>query len=312
MTISNASTYDNDSEGYVITPVQTPDLAAALINTAIHKGHRMHISKATTIDENRHNAARTSTVSLTGHMAPTRGETLPAVTLDATFTITYGPNHVGARARKPIVELTALDITDATDDSAATTAVAVVDDANTPHVRGSLDTSSLNNMADQFIAFIADQMERIHCVSKKAPHDLTKDAIEKALHTAAQTTGTTIDIHDIEFGSNHGAEWDNRNPMTIVRGEISLHTLKHIVSKFYIAFDADTPTLTATSTVTVHDMDIELLPHIDDTVCGAFEACDISITGSRDDVFALVVSMFTSQIQRWVANVTGVLPESMR
>ena len=304
MTISDADTYDDGSEGYVIAPVQTPDLAAALINTATHKGYRMHIYKVTTVDENRHDAARTSTVSLTGHMAPVWGKTLPAVMFDATFTITYSPNHIGAQARNPIVELTALDVTDATDDSATATAVAVIDEVtNTPHVRGSLDDSDLDNMPDQCITFIITQMEHIHRVSKKTPHDLTKDAIEKALTNAAQTTGIAIDIHNIDFGTDHGAEWDNRSPMTVVRGEISLRKLTHITSKFYITFDADTPTPAATPTITVYDMDIELLPHVDDTVCGAFEACDIRITGSRDDAFALVAHMFTSQIQRYMANV---------
>lgn len=313
MTISDADTYDDGSEGYVVAPVQTPDLAAALINTAIHKGHSMHISKATTIDENRHDAARTSTVSLTSHMAPARGETLPAVTFDATFTITYSPNHIGAQARNPIVELTALDVTDATDDSATATAVAVIDEAtNTPHVRGSLDDSALDNMADQCIAFIVEQMQHICSVNKKPPRDLTEDAIKEALTDAAATTGITIDVHDIDFDTDHGAAYGQRSPMTIVRGEISLRKLDHIASKFTITFDASAPTPAATSTITVHDMGIELLPHIDDTVCGAFEACDIHITGMRDDAFALVAHMFTGQIQRYIANVTGILPEAMR
>lgn len=313
MTISDTSTYDDSSEGYVIAPVQTPDLATALINTATHKGYSMHISKATTIDENRHDAARTSTVSLTGHMAPMWGKTLPAVMFDATFSITYSPNHFGAQTRKPIVELTALDVSDATDDNATATTVAVIDKAtNTPHVRGSLDNSALDNTADQFITFIITQMERIYNASKKTPHDLTEDEIEKALHAAARTTGITIDVHDIDFDTDHGAAYDQRSPMTIVRGEISLRKLTHIASKFYITFDADTPTPAAASTITVHDMDIELLPHIDDTVYGAFQACDVRITGPRDDAFTLVAHIFTSQIQRYMANVTGILPEAMR
>lgn len=131
---------------------------------------------------------------------------------------------------------------------------------------------------------------------EKIPRDLTKDAIKKALTDATATTGITIDVHDIEFGTDHGAEWDGRSPMTIVRGEISLRKLSHIASKFYITFNADTPTPAATSTITVHDMGIELLPHVDDTVCGAFEACDIRITGPRDDAFALVAHMLTGQI----------------
>lgn len=243
MTISDADTYDDGSEGYVIAPVQTPDLAAALINTATHKGYRMHISKATTIDENRHDAARTSTVKLHGHMAPVWGKTLPAVIFDATFTITYSPNHIGAQARNPIVELTALDVTDATDDNATATAVAIIDeDTNTPLVRGSLDNSDLDNMPDQCITFIIEQMKHIRRMKDAVSHDLIKDAIEKALTNAAQTTGIAIDIHNIDFGTDHGAEWDNRSPMTVVRGEISLRKLTHITSKFYITFDADTPT----------------------------------------------------------------------
>lgn len=313
MTISDADTYDDGSEGYVITPVQTPDLAAALINTATHKGYRMHIYKATTVDEKRHDAARTSTVSLTGHMAPVWGKALPAVTFDATFSITYSPNHIGAQARNPIVELTALDVTDATDDNATATAVAVIDeDTNTPLVRGSLDNSDLDNMPDQCITFIITQMQRICSVNKKTPRDLTKDAIKEALTDAAATTGITIDVHDIDFDTDHGAAYDQRSPMTIVRGEISLRKLDHIASKFTITFDASAPTPAATSTITVHDMGIELLPHVDDTVCDAFEACDISITGQRDDAFALVAHMFTGQIQRYMANVTGILPEAMR
>lgn len=312
MTMFDTAEYDDSNEGYVAFPAKMPDLAAVLINTAVNKGYAMHISKTTVLDENRHDTARTSTIELHGHMASAWGKTLPAVTFDATFAVAYSTNDFAIQAQKPIVELIALDVTDATDDNATATAVAVVDDINTPFVRGNLDTSSLNDMTEQFITFIAEQMEYIRYVAEEVPHDLTEDAIEKALAAAANTTGITIDVHDIAFGSDHGAEWDDRSPMTVVRGEISLRNLTHIASKFYITFDADTPTPTATSTVTVHDMDIELLPHIDDTVRGAFEACDISITGQRDDAFALVAHMFTSQIQRYMANVTSILPEAMR
>lgn len=314
MTTFDTTAYDNN---YVVTPVQTPDLAAALISTATHKGYSMHIYKATTVDENRHDAARTSTVSLTGHMAPAWGKTLPAVMFDATFTITYSPNHFGAQARKPIVELTALDVTDATDDNATATAVAVIDeDTNTPHVRGSIDDSALDNMPDQCIAFIVEQMQRIRRVKDAVPHDLTETAIETALAAAATTTGITLDVQDIEFDTDHDDEWDDPRPMITVRGELSLRNLNHIRSPFTVTFDAlasehNTHCVTA-SMITAHNISIELLPHVNDTVCDAFEACDVRITGARDDVFALVVHTLTSQVQRYMANITGVLPESMR
>lgn len=307
MTIFDIAEYDDSNEGYVATPARTPDLADALISAAAKKGYVMHIRKAVTIDENRHDDARTSVVDLHGHMAPAWSETLPAVLFDARFVVTYNTNDFGVPARKPIVELTALDITDATDDDAIATAVAVVDDTNAPRVRGSLDS-----MDEKFITLIADQMERLRCVKDKVPHDLTEKAITEALAAAANTTGITIDVHDIKFDTDHGAAYDQRSPMTIVRGEISLRKLDHIASKFTITFDADTPTPATASTITVHDMDIELLPHVDDTVRSAFEACDIRITGLRDDAFALVAHMFTSQIQRYMANVTGILPEAMR
>ena len=312
MTIFDIAEYDDGNEGYVAAPARTPDLADVLISAAAKKGYVMHIRKAVTIDENRHDEARTSVVDLHGHMAPAWSETLPAVLFDARFVVTYNTNDFGVPARKPIVELTALDVTDATDDDAITTAVAVVDDTNAPRVRGSLDTSSLDSMDEKFITLIAEQMERLRCIKDKVPHDLTEKAITEALTAAANTTGITIDVHNIEFDTDHGAAWDKRSAMTIVRGEISLRKLDHIASKFTITFDADTPTPATASTITVHDMDIELLPHIDDTVRSAFEACDIRITGRRDDAFALVAHMFTSQIQRYMANVTGILPEAMR
>ena len=313
MTTFDIAEYDDGNEGYVATPARTPDLADALISAAAKKGYSMHISKATTIDENRHDAARTSVVDLHGHMAPAWSETLPAVLFDARFAVTYSTNDFGVPARKPIVELTALDITDATDDDAIATAVAVIDEAtNAPRVRGNLDASSLDSMDKKFITLIAEQMEHISRMKDAVPHDLTEKAITEALHAAARTTGITIDVHNIEFDTDQGAAWDKRSAMTIVRGEISLRKLDHIASKFTITFDADTPTPATASTITVHDMDIELLPHVDDTVRSAFEACDIRITGLRDDAFALVAHMFTSQIQRYMANVTGILPEAMR
>ena len=243
MTMFDTAEYDDSNEGYVAFPAQLPDLTAVLTSTAVNKGYTMHISKTTVFDENRHDTARTSTIELHGHMAQTWGDTLPAVTFDATFTVAYSTNDFAIQAQKPIVELIALDITDATDDDdAIATAVAVVDDTNAPHVRGSLDTSALDNMPEKFITFIAEQMEYIRYIAEEVPHDPTEKAIEKALAAAANTTGITIDVHNIEFGSDHGAEWDDRSPMTVVRGEISLRNLTHITSKFYITFDADTST----------------------------------------------------------------------
>ena len=318
MTTFDIAEYDDGTEGYVAAPARTPDLAAALISAATNKGYAIHIRKAVTIDENRHDEARTSVIDLHGHMAPAWSETLPAVLFDARFVVTYNTNDFGVPARKPIVELTALDITDATDDDAIATAVAVIDEAtNAPRVRGNLDASSLDSMDKKFITLIADQMEHISRMKDAVPHDLTEKAITEALTAAANTTGITIDVHDISFDTDHGAAHDQRSPMTIVRGEISLRTLTHIASKFTITFDASVPNQystrrTAASAVVVHDIGIELLPHIDDTVRSAFEACDIRITGLRDDAFALVAHMFTSQIQRYMANVTGILPEAMR
>ena len=148
------------------------------------------------------------------------------------------------------------------------------------------------------------------------PQDITEDVIKTALANAAKTTGVTFDALDIDFDGDHGAMWDNRDPMVIVRGEISLRNLDHIRSSFYITFDTPAPTRHSTSRaasiITVRDIGIELLPRVNDTECSAFEECDIHITGPRDDVFALVVYMLTGQVQRYMVSITGVLPEAIR
>lgn len=309
--------FDNDTDGYVANPAPLPDLAAALISTAAHTGFTMHISKTTVVDKNRHDTTRISTIGLVGHISPVWNKTLPAVTFDAVFDITYAPNSIGVEARLPVAELMNIDITDATDDAATARAVNVTDSAtNTPRVRGSIDVSKIDNAPTQFVALITEQMEMIRHTKDDVPQDLTEAAIKTALTNAAKTTGIALDALNIDFNGDHGAMWDDRDPMVIVRGEISLRNLDHIRSSFYITFDAPAPTRHSTSRaasiITVRDIGIELLPRVNDTACSAFEECDIHITGLRDDVFALVVYMLTGQVQRYMASITGVLPESVQ
>lgn len=299
-------TGDDDADSYVITPATTPDLAVAILDASRQKGYTTHISAVDTQDANRHDISRITTVSLTGHIAASLS-LLPAVTFRAVFHVTY-PASVHGQVPQPIVTLTALDV-DADDETTqvCTTITTSNDTTLTPRVRGNADDA-----AQRFIALLIEQMERIDCMENDVPKDLTDREIRTALSIAAATAGADITVRSIDFDLEYDATDSYRSPMTTVHGSIALSETDGAASRFTIAFDAygsytQDGDYAAPSTVTVHEMEIELLPRIDDPIYEAFADCTMHIIGTRDKVFTAVVTTFAGQIRNYMTHVTHLL-----
>lgn len=300
-------TGDNDAVSYVTTPAATPDLAVAILDASRQKGCTTHISAVDTQDANRHDISRITTVTLVGHIATASRPVLPAVAFRAVFHVTY-PAVVHGHVSQPIVTLTALDV-EADDEviEVCTTITTSNDTTLTPRVRGNADDA-----AQRFIALLIEQMERIDCMENDVPRDLTDKEIRTALSIAAATTGADITVHSVDFDLEYDATDSYRSPMTTVRGSIALSETDGAASRFTIAFDAygsytQDGDYAAPSTVTVHEMEIELLPRIDDPIYEAFTDCTMHITGTRDKVFTAVVTTFAGQIRNYRAHVAHLL-----
>lgn len=298
-------TGDDDAVSYVTTPAATPDLAVAILDASRQKGYTTHISTVDIQDANRHDISRITTVILVGHIATAYLPVLPAVAFRAVFHVTY---VVRGHVPQPIVTLTALDV-EADDEviEVCTTITTSNDTTLTPRVRGNADDA-----AQRFTALLVEQMERIDCMENDVPRDLTDKEIRTALSIAAATAGADITVRSVDFDLEYDATDSYRSPMTTVHGSIALSETDGAASRFTIAFDAygsytQDGDYAAPSTVTVHEMEIELLPRIDDPIYEAFTDCTMHITGTRDKVFTAVVTTFAGQIRNYMTHVTHLL-----